>query len=56
MGPQQPTRPQSRAVVVLSLALAGLLALWIVGGYVLVRYAPADFGELPKASASPSNS
>jgi hypothetical protein len=62
MGPQPPPppvaqpRPQSAAVAVLALVLAALVTLWVVGGYLLYRYAPADFGQPPQAPASPSAS
>jgi hypothetical protein len=39
---------------VLALALAAMVALWVVGGYLLYTYAPADFGEPPAQSVSPS--
>lgn len=49
-------RPQSAAVVVLSLAFTALLALWVVGGYLLYTKAPADFGRPPQVTVSPSSS
>lgn len=53
--PAAPTRPsQTKAVVLLTLALAALLALWGIGGYLLYTRAPANFGEPPAATASPS--
>jgi hypothetical protein len=53
MIPPTPHRraPQSRAVVVLSVALAVLVALWVVGGYVLYEYAH-ELGELPGTAPS----
>jgi hypothetical protein len=57
--PQSPRpvrRPQSTAVAVLALALAAMLTLWIVGGYLLYTNAPANFGEPPQTTASPSPS
>jgi hypothetical protein len=50
-----PARPtQTRAVVLLALALTALLALWGIGGYLLYTRAPADFGEPPQGTPSPS--
>lgn len=50
-----PSRPsQSRAVALLVLALAALLTLWGVGGYLLYTWAPADFGEPAPGTATPS--
>jgi hypothetical protein len=48
--------PQSRTVVALAVTLAVLLALWIAGSILLIRYAP-DLGELPGSdpSAEPSS-
>ena len=57
MGPQQPvtrSRPQSGAVLVLALVLAGLVALWVVGGFLLFTQAPADFGQPPGSTATPT--
>jgi hypothetical protein len=57
MQPTSPSRPrQSKAVGLLALALAGLTALWVVGGYLLYTRAPADFGVSPQVSPSPSAS
>lgn len=65
MAPQPPapapppinrSRPQSGAVAVLVLALLAMVVLWVVGGYLLYTYAPADFGEPPQGSVSPSAS
>jgi hypothetical protein len=39
---------------VLALALAAMVALWVVGGYLLYTYAPANFGEPPQGTSSPS--
>jgi hypothetical protein len=50
------TRPQTRAVLVLAAALTALVTLWVVGGFVLVRYAPPDFGVPPNSTASPTAS
>jgi hypothetical protein len=47
-------KPQTLAVLVLSLVLAGLLTLWLVGGFLLFTRAPANFGVPPNATASPS--
>jgi hypothetical protein len=49
-------RPQSTAVAVLALALAAMLTLWVVGGYLLYTNAPDNFGEPPQTTASPSPS
>lgn len=57
MEPTSASRPrQSRAVVLLSLALAAMVALWVVGGYLLYTRTPADFGVPPGTSPSPSAS
>jgi hypothetical protein len=47
-------RPQSRAVLVLAVALTALVTLWLVGGFVLLNYAPSDFGVPPTATPTPS--
>jgi len=49
-------RPQNRAVLVLTVALTALVTLWVVGGFVLLKYAPADFGVPPTTTASPAAS
>lgn len=50
-----PSRPtQTRAVVLLALALAAMAALWGIGGYLLYTRAPADFGEPPASTTSPT--
>jgi len=51
--PATPGRRQSAAVAVLALVLAALVALWVVGGYLLYTYAPPGFGE-PPATPSPT--
>jgi hypothetical protein len=38
-------------VAVLAVTLAALLTLWIVGAFLLIRYAP-HLGELPNPSPS----
>jgi hypothetical protein len=48
---QPPKRQQTRAVAVLAVTLAALLTLWIVGAFLLIRYAP-HLGELPNPSPS----
>jgi hypothetical protein len=45
-------KPQSTAVVVLSLALAGLITLWVVGGSLLWHYAPQM--DVPLNGSSPT--
>jgi hypothetical protein len=49
-------RPQTRAVLVLAVALTALVTLWVVGGYVLLNYAPSDFGVPPTATPTPTAS
>jgi hypothetical protein len=41
-------------VVVLGLVLTALVVLWIVGAFVLLTYAPADFGVVPGTTPSPT--
>jgi hypothetical protein len=48
------TRPQTRAVLVLAVALTALVTLWVVGGFVLVKYAPPNFGVPANSTPSPS--
>ncbi|MBX6751540.1 MAG: hypothetical protein IRY85_18085 [Micromonosporaceae bacterium] len=56
MQPSSPSQPrQSTAVVLLALALAAMVALWVVGGYLLYTRAPADFG-VPPQDTTPSPS
>lgn len=40
----------------LALALAALVLLWVVGGYLLYTYAPDGFGEPPVSTPSPAAS
>jgi hypothetical protein len=47
-------RPQARAVFVLAVALTALVTLWVVGGYVLLNYAPSNFGVPPTATPTPT--
>jgi hypothetical protein len=47
-GPRR--KPQATAVLVLSVALAGLVLLWVVGGSVLWHYAPQLDVPLPGSS------
>jgi hypothetical protein len=49
-------RPQTTAVVVLSLTLAGLVALWVVGGSVLWHYGPQLDVPLPGSTSAPATS
>jgi hypothetical protein len=58
MQASSPSPPrQSKAVALLALALVALVALWVIGGYLLYTRAPADFGEAPRdATPSPSAS
>lgn len=51
--PRPVDRRQSRAVLLLSAALAALATLWLVGGYLLLTRAP-DLGPLPGATPTPS--
>lgn len=50
--PVRPRRPQQDAVIALGITLAVLLAIWIVGAFVLIQYAP-DLGQLPGGESSP---
>lgn len=52
----QPGPPsQTRTVVALSVTLAVLLVLWVVGTFLLLTYTP-PLGELPRGGSSPTAS
>jgi hypothetical protein len=52
--PSHPSR-QARTVVALSVTIAVLLTLWVVGTFLLINYTPS-LDELPADGASPTAS